>query len=134
MARGVIARAGERDQERLAAELDRLGCRTWRAFQAGEGHVAYREQPRIDRAELDLRAVGGRGGSVQEVEIVAVLDLLEEHVRVGGEDELAGEAEQVEGLAPVPAPERPGGPVVLASQDLLGVPGAVGGIGVERDE
>ena len=95
------------------------------ALEVGERDVADRQQARVDRAEVDDGPVVGPGDAVGVVEIVAVLGVVQLVVVEGVEDELALEAEEVEGERTVLLDEGAGGPVVLPEPDLLGVPGPV---------
>jgi hypothetical protein len=68
----------------------------------------------------------GVGHSVDQIQIVAVLfQVRQVAVDERVEDELAGDADQVERLRPILLEQGAGGGPVLAQHDLLGVAGAV---------
>ena len=96
------------------ASSARAGARS----RSASGHVAGGQQPGVDGAELDHAAVVRAGRADREVEIVAVLPVVEPPVVERVEHELAGEAEQVERPRPVLGEEAAGGGEVLAGHDL----------------
>ena len=67
----------------------------------------------------------GAGDAVREVEVVAVLPVVQPPVVERVEHQLAREAEEVERRGPVLGDERAGGREVLAQHDLVGLGGAV---------
>ena len=123
MAGGVARRAARRDEQRGGAHGDRLGGHRAGRVEVGERHVARRQQPGIDGAELDHPPVVRPGRADGQLEVAAVLPVVQAAVVERVEHELAGEAEQVERPRPVLGEERPGGGEVLAVHDLrrLGV-------------
>ena len=123
MARRVPGWAARRDQQRGRAHLDRLGRQRRRTVEVGERHVERRQQPVVDGTELDHAAVVGAGGADRQLEVAGVLPVAEPTVVERVEDELAGEAEEVEGAGPVVGNERAGGGEVLAEHDLVGLGG-----------
>src|SRR5690606_8961619 len=64
--------------------------------EVGERDVAGGQQPGVDRAELQHPPVVGPGGADGQLEVAAVLAVVEAAVVEGVEDELAGEPEVVE--------------------------------------
>ncbi len=118
VARRVPARAGRGDEQRLASEVDVLARHVSRAIEVAQRHVARRQQPAVDRAEVEHRPVVGAREAVGEVDVVAVLGRLELRVHEGVEDELALEAEQIERPRAVLLDEGSRGAPVLAQQDL----------------
>ena len=86
--------------------------------EVGERDVAGRQQPGVDRAELDHAPVVGPGRADGELEVAGVLPVAQAAVVERVEDELAGEAEQVERPRSVLGDERARGGEVLAVHDL----------------
>ena len=89
--------------------------------EVGERDVAGRQQPRVDRAELDHAPVVRPRRADGELEVAGVLPVAQPPVVERVEDELAGEAEQVERPRPVLGDERAGRGEVLAVHDLGGL-------------
>ena len=80
----------------------------------GQRDVERRQQARVGRAELEHAPVVGAGGGVGQVG-VGVLHVVQAPVVERVEDELAREAEEVEGAAAVLGDEGSGGGEVLAA-------------------
>ena len=124
VARRVSLRARRRHEQGGGAHLDRLTGHCRRGVEVGERHVEGRQQPAIDRAEVDHAAVVGTGGVVDELRL-RLLPRREASVVERVEHELAGDTEQVEGARPVVADEAAGRGEVLARHDLGVLGGAV---------
>jgi hypothetical protein len=90
--------------------------------------VAGGQEPRVDRAEFQHAPVVGPGGGVGQVHVAAVLEIVQPAVVEGVEDQLAAEAQEVEGPGPVFGQKAARGGEVLALHDLgrLGGPVFVG--------
>ena len=88
------------------------------ALGVGQGDVEGRQQAAVDRAELEHAPVVGAGRGVGQVEVAGVLQVVQTAVVERVEDELAREAEEVQGAGPVLGDERARGGEVLARHDL----------------
>ncbi len=91
-------RAARGDQQRLGAQLDAPRRPRPGALEVHQRHVGGGQQPPVDRAEVGHHAVVGAGGGVAEIDIAALVEA-EVAEAEGGEDQLAGEAQQVDGAA-----------------------------------
>jgi hypothetical protein len=119
----VLPRRHRGDHQRRGAEVERLAGGVGRTVDVGEGHVADGQQAPVDAAELDDAAVVAGGQRVRELDVVAPVEPQQRAQVRRREDELAGEAEEVEGLRPVAVADGAEGDVVLAEEDLLRVLG-----------
>src|SRR5580704_19559917 len=111
------------NQQRLGTDRDRVTRDRRSFFEIRQRHVARREQPAIDGAEIHHRAIETARDRIAHDRIAFVLQV-EEAEEHRGEDELAREAESVERLGPVLAAPRAKCFIVLAEQDLVGGLGA----------
>ena len=127
MAGTVAGGAARGDHQAPASQLDRLpgdpGCR----LDVDQGYIAGRQEPTVNRAEVDHHAVVGPGAFQGQVHATRLLKPVIAQ-GVGGEDQLAGEAQQVEGVGPVLTPEGTESLVVLAQQQVGFVAGPELGI------
>src|SRR5262249_27912474 len=98
---GAVARRRGRNEQRAASKTDRLACFGKRALRVAPRHGTDRDQPRVVRAERGHRAVV-RSGAAEE-QLLVVSDELRRGE--GTEDELLGDAEEVERTAPFPRVE-----------------------------
>ncbi len=114
----VSRRTARRHQQRRGAGVDRLGGHCLRSVEVGERDVTGGQQPGIDRAELDHPPVMCPGCAVGQVEVGAVLPVVEAAVVKGVEHQLAGEAQEVEGPRPIVGDERAGCGEVLSGHHL----------------
>ena len=80
--------------------------------------VARGQEPGVDRAELEHAAVVGPGGGIGQIDVGGVLEFVQAPVVEGVEDQLAAEAQEVQGPGPIFGDERPRGGEVLALHDL----------------
>src|SRR5581483_673278 len=90
------------DQDRAAAEADRLSRLLERARGITPGHEADRDQPPVVRAEVRYRPVVGPRPPVEQVGVAA----RELRRGEGAEDELLRDAEQIERAAALLRIER----------------------------
>src|SRR6056297_2883025 len=114
MRRRVARRAPRRHEQRCCARRDRFAGHRTRPIEVGERHVAGGQQSRVDRAELDHRAVVRTSSTVCEVEIGLVLPLVQPGIVEGVEHQLALHADEVEHPRPILGQERTGCGEVLA--------------------
>ena len=134
MARGVVRRAARGDEERGRPDVDGLRRQSPGDVEVGQRYVARRQQPRVDRAELDHSTVVCPRGADRELEIARVLPVAQAPIVEGVEDELAGEAEEVQGPRPILGDEGARRGEVLAVHDLGGLGRAVlrGGVALPQ--
>ncbi len=125
----VPRRAARRDQQRRRALREGVAGGGHRAVSVDQRDVEGGQQARVDRAELEHAPVVGAGGGVGEVG-VGVLHVVQAPVVERVEDELAREAEEIEGAGAVLGDEGPRGGEVLARHDLGLLVGPVLGRGV----
>ncbi len=123
----VRRRAARGDEQRRRAHRDRLGGEGAGAIEIGQGHVQAGQQSRVGGAELDHRPVVGACSTDGQLEIAGMLPSAQPGVVEGVEDQLAGEAEQIERPATILRDERSGGGEVLAGHDLGRLVGEVVG-------
>jgi len=123
----MARRAARGDQQGLGAQGDRLPPGLRGAVEIHQRHIGGGQEATVDGAEVGHHPVVGLGGGVAEVEGSALVEP-EVAKAEGGEHQLAGEAQQVEGLGSVGAAEGAQGLVVLAQQDVVVLAGAEGGI------
>ena len=119
---GVAGRArgratGRHEERRRAVGQGLLGSLDG-PHRVGKGHVAGREQAPVDGAELEHAPVVGAGGGVGQVEVAAVLEVVQAPVVEGVEQQLTSEAQEVERPGPVLGDERAGRGEVLPCHDL----------------
>ena len=110
--------ASRGDQQGGGTLVERVARGRHRALRVGQGDVEGRQQAGIDRAELEHAPVVGAGRGIGQVGVAGVLQVVQPAVVERVEDELAREAEEVEGAGPVLGDEGPGGGEVLARHDL----------------
>ena len=127
VARRVCRRAARGDEQCGRAHRDRLGGKRSGAIEIGQGHVQAGQQPGICRAEVDHCPVVGPRRTNRQVEVTGVFPRAQPGVVEGVEDQLAGEAEQIEGPAAVRCDECSRRGEVLAGHDLCCFRGEVVG-------
>src|SRR5580692_4042207 len=96
----MSGRTARWNQQRLAAQFDRLLRRCQHALEADERHIAGGEETPIDRTKMAHHSIVGLRDCVAEVRIPRFIEA-EIAQTPGRENQLAGETQLIEGPRPV---------------------------------
>ena len=119
VARRMRLRTGRRHEQRFRPGGNHVSGHRPSPIEIGERYVARRQQPGVDRAEVEHRTVVRARDAVGERGVPLVLGGAEVVVQERVEHELAPEAEQVERPGAVFLDERPHRAPVLPEHDLV---------------